>query len=42
MKAESKLEMGDEVMCFLGCRAKFVYFKIQMHQLDVSNLSTLA
>lgn len=38
---ENRLEMGDEVMYVLGCRAKFKYFKIQMHQFYVSNFSFL-
>lgn len=42
MKAENGLEMGDEVMYFLGCRAKFKYFKIEMYQFDVSNFMILA
>lgn len=42
MKAENRLEMGDEVMYFLGCRAKFKYFKIEMYRFDVSNFMILA
>lgn len=42
MNAENRLEMGDEVMHFLGCRAKVNYFTVQMHQFDVSNFIILA
>lgn len=38
---ENRLEMGDEVMYVLGCRAKFKYLKILMHQFYVSNFSFL-
>lgn len=38
---ENRLEMGDEVMYVLACGVKFKYFKIQMHQLYVSNFSFL-
>lgn len=42
IKAENRLEKGDEMMCFLGCRAKFKYSKIQRHQFDVLRFTILA
>lgn len=38
---ENRLEMGDELIYVFSYRAKLKYFKIQMHQFYVSNLSFL-